>query len=177
VETAGFTVRRAAPADFDAWFEVFQAVAAEGRWIGRELPLDREEQRRRFVDGLHSPEGPAVALVAESEGRQVGHLFLRTYVGIGEIGMAVDAGWRRRGVGSALLGAAVAWARDQGLHKLTLQCWSHNAAARHLYQKSGFVEEGRMRRHYRRGNGELWDAVVMGLVLDETSPGSSIAEE
>jgi len=31
-----------------------------------------------------------------------------------------------------------------------------------------------MRRHYRRRSGELWDAVIMGLVLDETSPGSSL---
>jgi hypothetical protein len=34
------------------------------------------------------------------------------------------------------------------------------------------VEEGRLRRHYRRRNGELWDAVVMGLVFDTTTPGS-----
>ncbi len=27
-------------------------------------------------------------------------------------------------------------------------------------------------RHYRRANGELWDALVMGLVLDEVSDGS-----
>jgi hypothetical protein len=29
-----------------------------------------------------------------------------------------------------------------------------------------------LRRHYPRRNGQLWDAVIMGLILDKTSPGS-----
>jgi RimJ/RimL family protein N-acetyltransferase len=43
--------------------------------------------------------------------------------------------------------------------------FGHNAAAIALYRKSGFVEEGRRIRHYRRANGELWDSIVMGLAL------------
>jgi RimJ/RimL family protein N-acetyltransferase len=65
------------------------------------------------------------------------------------------------------------WARRSGAHKVALQVWPHNVAARRLYEKHGFVQEGLLRRHYRRRNGELWDAVVMGMVLDEESPGSS----
>ncbi|MEP9394480.1 MULTISPECIES: GNAT family N-acetyltransferase [Gordonia] len=41
-----------------------------------------------------------------------------------------------------------------------------------LYEKFGCVAEGRLYRHYRRRSGELWDAIVMGLILDTTSPGS-----
>jgi hypothetical protein len=33
------------------------------------------------------------------------------------------------------------------------------------------VEEGYRRRQYRRKDGALWDSVVMGLVLDDESPG------
>jgi RimJ/RimL family protein N-acetyltransferase len=48
--------------------------------------------------------------------------------------------------------------------------WPHNQSARRLYRSFGFEEEGYLRRHYRRRNGELWDAVIMGLLLfDETS--------
>jgi nitric oxide reductase subunit B len=37
----------------------------------------------------------------------------------------------------------------------------------------GFVIEGRLVRHYRRRQtNELWDSVIMSLVLDHTSPGS-----
>ena len=45
-----------------------------------------------------------------------------------------------------------------------------------LYRKVGFVIEGRRRRQYRRRNGELWDAVLMALVLDHASPGAPYAD-
>ncbi len=86
--------------------------------------------------------------------------------------MGVADGWRGRGIGSLLMEQAVAWSRDQGAHKISLEVWPHNTGARALYEKFGFVAEGRLRRHWRRANGELWDSIPMGLVLDETSPGS-----
>jgi RimJ/RimL family protein N-acetyltransferase len=85
---------------------------------------------------------------------------------VAELGMYVAADCRRMGVGSALLEAAFAWARQKEAHKISLQVWPHNEAARRLYRKFGFVEEGYLRHHYRRRNGELWDAVLMGLLLD-----------
>ncbi len=54
---------------------------------------------------------------------------------------------------------------------MTLQVWPHNFTAQALYAKLGFVTEGRLRRHYRRRSGELWDALTMGLMLDTSSPG------
>lgn len=175
METGLVVVRQAEEADFDGWFDIYAAVAAEGRWIGRELPVDREESRRWFLGTITSSGDPAVGLVAiaDADGRQVGQLGLHPHGGIGDLGMAVHASWRGRGVGSALMGAAVDWGRDHELHKLALQLWPHNTAALGLYRKFGFVEEGRLHRHYRRRNGELWDAIVMGLVLDTTSPSSS----
>ena len=172
-------VRQAVEADFDSWFAIFQAVAAEGRWIGRELPVDKEEQRQRFVAAFLDSDGPdhlAVALLAEVDGQAVGHLGLQSRRGLGDLGMAVAAGWRGRGVGTALMAAAIDWARGQALYKLTLQLWPHNVAALRLYQKFGFHEEGHLIRHYRRRNGELWDAIIMGLVLDTASPGSPYSE-
>ena len=75
--------------------------------------------------------------------------------------------WRGRGVGSALLGAAIEWARSEGLHKLSLSVFAHNEAAIALYRKLGFVEEGRLVKHYRRQSGEFWDAIQMGLLLED----------
>ena len=85
--------------------------------------------------------------------------------GFGEFGMLVDREWRSRGVGSALIQAAIGWARDQGLHKLCLEVFTQNKAAIALYRKYGFVAEGHRVKHYRRANGELWDSLVMGLPL------------
>src|SRR3989442_15182554 len=87
------------------------------------------------------------------------------------------AGERRgRGVGSALVEAALDWARQVGAHKVSLAVWAHNHPARSLYAKFGFLTEGTRRRHYRRRHyrrrdGELWDAVNMSLILERTTPG------
>jgi RimJ/RimL family protein N-acetyltransferase len=126
--------------------------------------------RRAAVDAGGGDGGPGGG--ERRGGELVGSLGiqLRPY-DVAELGMLVAAGWRGRGVGSGLLRAAIDWARQSGAHKVALQAWPHNEPALALYRKFGFAEEGRLRRHYRRRNGELWDAVVMGLVLDETSPG------
>ena len=87
--------------------------------------------------------------------------------------MTIDADYRRQGVGTAMMVAATEWARAQhGIHKVELEVWPHNAAGIALYRKVGFAIEGRRRRHFRRRNGELWDAILMALVLDDSSPGS-----
>jgi RimJ/RimL family protein N-acetyltransferase len=157
-------VRPAREQDLDAIVELFVEVAAEGRWIGTEVPVDRDRRRRHLAEALQDER--AVELVADAGGRVVGQLGMDlARYGVADLGMLVSAGWRGRGVGSALLAAGIEWARGAGAHKVSLQVWPHNTAAIALYEKFGFQREGLLRRHYRRRNGELWDAIVMGLPL------------
>jgi RimJ/RimL family protein N-acetyltransferase len=85
--------------------------------------------------------------------------------------MAIVEGHRGVGLGRSLLDAAVGWARDRKCHKVALEVWPHNTRARRLYESAGFADEGYLTRHYRRKNAALWDVVVMGLILDQESPG------
>jgi ribosomal protein S18 acetylase RimI-like enzyme len=137
---------------------LFAAVAEERDGIAAEPPIDVDERAASWhVDGT---------LVALAEGAVVGELRVEpTPFGFGEIGMMVAADWRGRGVGAALVAAAIEWARARGLHKLTLSVFPHNAAAIALYRKFRFAEEGRRTQHIRRANGELWDLIEMGLLL------------
>jgi len=159
------TVREATLADVDALIDLLVAVAGEGRWIATEAPVDTERRRRRMAEDVEGTD--AIILVAEAGGAPVGELGLHlARYGVADMGMAVAAGWRGRGVGTALLAEAVARARKAGAHKLALQVWPHNTAAIALYERFGFQREGHLRRHYRRRSGELWDAIIMGLPLD-----------
>jgi len=116
--------------------DVFAAVAEERDGIATEPPVDVEARAASWT-----LDGTFVALVGTELLGSV-HVEVSQH-GFGEIGMAVSREWRGRGVGSALMVAAIEWAREQGLHKLSLSVWPQNAAAIALYRKYGFVEEGR----------------------------------
>ena len=77
--------------------------------------------------------------------------------------VALDA--RRQGVGTALLQAAVDWAREGGVRKLELHVFPWNEAAIALYDAFGFEREGYRKRHYRRG-GDYVDAILMAYAVE-----------
>jgi RimJ/RimL family protein N-acetyltransferase len=172
-----WTIREATEADYPGGIEpLSEAVAAEGRWLATELPIDHAARRAYRAERRDTPWRYG-SFVAVADDQIIGHLWIeRARTDVAELGMVVAADWRGRGVGSALLEAGIDWARQAGAHKVALQVWPHNHRALALYEKYGFREEGRLVRHYRRKNGELWDAIVMGLVLDETSPSAREVE-
>ena len=157
---APFTIRPAQAGDARSMAELFAAVARERTGIATEPPVDIDERAAQFARTA------AGLVVAEADGQVVGMLHVEaSRHGFGEIGMLVEREWRGRGVGSALLQAAISRARGQGVHKLCLEVFAHNTAAIALYRKAGFVEEGRRTGQYRRASGELWDSILMGLAL------------
>jgi RimJ/RimL family protein N-acetyltransferase len=155
-----FEIRAAREGDRLPLAQLFAAVAEERDGIATEPPFDIEAGAARMtLEGT---------LAAVADGEIIGSLHVQaSRFGFGEIGMLVARDWRGRGVGSALVAAAIEWARERGLHKLSLSVFPHNAAAIALYRKVGFVEEGRRVKHFRRASGELWDAIEMGLLLDD----------
>jgi len=165
-------VRAATAGDVPAMVDLHARVASEGMWIGTEAPVDVERFTRMFTDAIESEH--RLRLVASDGDRVIGHLGLDPdRPGILYLGMTLDADYRGQGIGTAMMRAAIEWARSQtGVHKIELEVWPHNAAGFALYRKVGFEVEGRRVRHYRRRNGELWDAMLMALVLDDFSPGS-----
>src|SRR5947209_5571319 len=164
---ADVVIRPQEQRDIEGVLDVLEAVAAEGRWIGAELPFDRVGRGERIRRDIEDPEH-AGGFVADDGGTIVGSIGLHMApYGVVDLGMALLDGYRGRGLGTALLEHGIDWSRRRGAHKMALQVWPHNEVAIALYRKLRFEEEGRLRRHYRRRNGELWGAVIMGLLLDD----------
>jgi ribosomal protein S18 acetylase RimI-like enzyme len=98
-----------------------------------------------FGEG-HAPDDH---LVAELDRRVVGYIRLAfptplaVNAHVRQIqGLAVADEARGRGVGRALLRAAVDESRRRGARRLTLRVLGHNTPARTLYESEGFVVEG-----------------------------------
>lgn len=72
--------------------------------------------------------------------------------------IAVHNDVRGRGVGGALLDAALDEARSRGVTSVYLEVRESNASARSLYESRGFRKVGRRRGYYRR---PVEDAIVL----------------
>ena len=134
-------VREATAADATA---VFALMASLGR-----PRADPPSASQRAAFDRHLADPACAILVAEVDGRVVGALSLwfrdRLNHGTPEAwipDLVVDAGARRRGAASALLGAAEARARARGCHQLRLESGHERTEAHALYRARGWIDGG-----------------------------------
>jgi putative acetyltransferase len=100
----------------------------------------------------------------------VGNLGLETHPNrprirhAGSLGMAVRDDWQGKGVGTALMGAALDLADNWlNLRRIELSVYVDNSAAVALYKRFGFEIEGTHRRYAFR-DGEYVDAYSMARI-------------
>lgn len=155
------TIRHAELDDFSAIAQIYsQPFAAAGTM---QVPLQSAEVwKKRLVN-----QGPQDRmLVAVVDGEVVGNLGLHPVpqprrAHVAGMGMAVRDDWQGRGVGTALLTAAIDLADNWlGLLRLELTVYTDNLAAHRLYQRHGFVVEG-THRAYALRQGRYVDALAM----------------
>src|SRR5262249_9551566 len=142
------------------------AVGSEPEgWLLADSHWRSVADERRYVRALRRhPDGALI--VADDSGFVVGRLSIvrdphPSSAHVADLGLMVASGYRRRGVGRALLGAAEEWARGAGVSKLELHVFPHNQPAIALYEHFGYEREGYRRRHYRRPDGTYVDAILM----------------
>jgi RimJ/RimL family protein N-acetyltransferase len=163
-----FVVRSAQPVDAAALLAYIRPVAEETEFFvlePDEFPATEEEERKWVQDHLDSP--GKLLLLAEAAGTIIGSLSFedgpyRRIAHRGSLGIAVVRQWRGQGVGTALLRTLLEWAEASPLiEKVCLEVFATNESAIRLYEKLGFVEEGRRLREIKRGPGDYVDAVAM----------------
>ena len=137
-------IRRIEPTDFEAVHQIFAGPRVV--WGSLQLPYPSlENWRKRLAE---PPEG-FFGLVACVETEVVGHLGVETLPHkvrrrhAGQLGMAVRDDWQGKGIGTALMQAAVDLAdKWLNLRRLELEVFTDNEPAIRLYTKFGFQIEG-----------------------------------
>jgi diaminopimelate decarboxylase len=165
---AGIVIRPARPGDARSFVEAFRSVAAERRYIRTEsVGRSTGHYRRRFRRSWDERGAHVLALAGS---RVVGSVSIHrdehpTTRHVATLGMFVTADHRDRGIGGALLDAAMRWARAFGIERVELSVYPDNAPALALYRRFGFVEEGRLVRRSKKSYG-YEDEILMAVRLE-----------
>lgn len=163
------TIRAAELDDYDGICEAMSQPIAQANTLQLPYPT-REMWKQRIADTPPTDK----SLVAIIDGKIVGNLGLhpasktvrRRHVGA--VGMAVHDAYHERGVGSALMAAAIDLADNWMQYtRLQLEVYTDNHAAIALYQKFGFVIEGTHPKDSFR-HGEYIDSYSMGRLKPES---------
>jgi len=164
MDAGNLIIRSAEPDDYAA----LQVLHAQPKVIHgtMQIPFTSQDVWRKRC--LERPEHVRV-LVACEEDELVGSAGIVTPVAIrrkhvGELGLCVHDAWQRRRIGSALLGAVLDLAdRWLNLTRIELTVYTDNVPAISLYEKFGFVHEGKLERYAFR-DGKYADVFAMARV-------------
>jgi ribosomal protein S18 acetylase RimI-like enzyme len=141
IEKEAFWIRPAGSGDLPAMTRLLQELFS----VETEFAVDTEKQRAGLQLLLDSPK--AGVWVAERRGRVVGMVSVQLMVSTAEGGLSglledlvVSSAYRRRGLGKALLSAAVKWSRDQGATRIQLLADGRNVPAIIFYRKQDWKQ-------------------------------------
>ena len=155
-------LRTATQEDYDALCTLFAEVERVHYEALSEFfrSVEGPARSREFFAKMLANEDAAL-FVAENEGALIGviscfidntpqasFIVPRRFVHIDD--MVVDASFRHRGVGQALLERVHQWTQEKGLAEVELAVWEFNTTARSLYEKLGYSTTWRrMRKQFR----------------------------
>jgi L-phenylalanine/L-methionine N-acetyltransferase len=167
-----YRIRNAEPSDAEQLTRLAAAVSAEpeGWLISVAGEWRSASDERRYLKALRRYPHAAVFVADRGDGTIVGRLSIGrdphpASTHVADVGLMVAADARRLGVGTAMLEAAVGWAREAGVRKIELHVFPWNEAAIKLYEAFGFEREGFRKGHYRRGS-DYVDAILMAYAVE-----------
>jgi putative acetyltransferase len=159
------TIRAAEAADGDALHAYLAALTAEQLPVlfARSEPPARERVTEMIARNgsdqryllLVARDGDGVVSMLDFFGKPAAQQ--RRVSGFG---MTVQRERRGQGIGRRLLHALLDWTKPRGYHRIELEVFANNPGAIRLYEREGFVHEGR-----RRGAVMVGDTVVDMIMM------------
>ena len=162
------TTRSSNPEDAEAVSDCVDAVCRERRYLAYTSGFSAE-QTREFIASLSDNGGIQIVVVAE--GKIVGWCDVTPvpFEGmrhVGRLGMGLLPPFRGQGLGRRLVREALSHVFAKTLSRVELEVFASNKVAIGLYEREGFVIEGR-KRLARFLDGVWDDLLIMGCLRDE----------
>ncbi len=103
---------------------------------------------RQSIESELNNDGSVFVAALEGE-RVIGYIGMSVVIDEGYIfNVAVDADFRKKGVGTALINELVTFGKKHNLCFITLEVRESNQPARSLYSKFGFIKVGERKDYY-----------------------------
>jgi RimJ/RimL family protein N-acetyltransferase len=158
--------------DLPRYQELFSDPEINLFYGGLGVPENLAKLQRRYEAGEYDTTDRFLLLVIEAEGTIIGAIVLRNTENLpsrsATFGILIgDPAYLDRGYGSEASALLLDYAfAILGYHKINLDLFEYNARAQAIYEKLGFVVEGRRREnHWSRGR--FWDDILMGVTAEE----------
>ena len=154
--------------DLDDLLDNINSLVEEGADIAVDEKQTRESEIEWLARELAAQEnGKQIIVAAEVDGVVIGassveKYSLRSEAHKGTLGIAIKSSYRGIGIGTQMIQVLVDESRKAGLKILLLDVFETNKMARHVYEKTGFREIGRVPRGIFR-NGRYIDEIRMAL--------------
>ena len=151
--------------DLDDLVEFINSLIEEGTDITMNEKVTREQEADWLSRQLAETEKcNKLILLAEVEGKVVANSSITKRTGyskhVGNLGIAVKDGFRETGIGTEMMKTLVSKAENMGLKMLTLNVFSTNKRAKHVYENIGFRETGCIPNEIYK-NGNFLDHIIM----------------
>lgn len=131
-----------------------------------------EKQHERIEKFLQDDNKLLVITVADGRIVSMSHVECgakRRTQHVAYMGISILPDYRGNGLGTEIMQVMIDWATEHPLiEKLSLEVWSNNAPAIGLYEKMGFIEEGRKVRQLKYADGSYDDMVCMYRFVKQT---------
>lgn len=165
------TIRNAKPEDAEGLIELIKVLDNETTFLLREpdeFTLTLEQEQKFIADKVYS-EG-SLFMLAEVNGKPIATCGLqgsnrKRLRHTANLAIAIKKEYWSIGIGRKLMENAIAWAKENGISRITLEVDTVNYRAIALYTKLGFEVEGTFRNDKKLANGSFRNGYAMALLL------------
>jgi len=163
-------IRTATEEDVEQILDYTQAMFQDDRYFLLTAEEAKEQwtvenSRERIISAADDANAISVVTEIQNQVVSLAHVKCRVKLRnrhVGKTGIGVLPEYRGAGLGAAIMQVMIDWAQNNPvIEKLFLEVWDFNDRAFGLYEKMGFIVEGRRIREAKFGPGDYADEILM----------------